>query len=49
MTFSAPADAKRPEVASLLTNELAGKIKISPAEWAIAETAAAPYADYLKS
>lgn len=47
MKYVAGPDAKRPVTEKLFTNEFAGKIKLSAAEWDAAKKSAAPYAAYL--
>jgi hypothetical protein len=34
MEFGAPADARRPAPESLISNRLAGRIRLTPQEWA---------------
>ena len=45
--YGAGADAKMPDVAALFTNQFVGKMKLSEAELAASEKAAAPFKKYL--
>lgn len=47
MKYLAPPDAKRPDVNSVVSNEFAGNIKLSAADWATAKAYTAPFAKYL--
>jgi NitT/TauT family transport system substrate-binding protein len=43
MEFGAPADAKRPNTDAIISNRFAGRIKLTPAEWAAQRTRLAPF------
>ncbi len=43
MEFGAPADAKRPNTEAIISNRFAGRIKLTPAEWAAQRTRLAPF------
>ncbi|MGU3496777.1 ABC transporter substrate-binding protein [Xanthobacteraceae bacterium A53D] len=47
MKYAAGAGAEKPDVATLFTNDFAGKLKLSAAELATAEKSAAPYRKYI--
>lgn len=47
MTFGAPKDAVRPDVGQLFTNEVAGNMMLSAAEWGTVRTNVADYAAIL--
>lgn len=47
MEFGAPADAKRPDTAAIISNRFAGRIKLTPAEWAAQRTRLAPFGTML--
>jgi len=47
MKYAAGADAKRPRTDAIFTNEMAGKIKLTQAEWDTAAKTALKYAEYL--
>ena len=39
----APADAKRPTTAAIISNNFAGKVKLTAAEWAAQRSRLAPF------
>lgn len=43
MEFGAPADAKRPNTDAIISNRFAGRIKLTPAEWAAQRTRLASF------
>lgn len=43
MEYGAPADAKRPNTATIISNNFAGKVKLTAAEWAAQRTRLAPF------
>jgi ABC-type nitrate/sulfonate/bicarbonate transport system substrate-binding protein len=43
MEFGAPANATRPNTEAIISNRFAGKIKLTPAEWAAQRTRLAPF------
>lgn len=47
MKYAAGANAKRPSETSLFTNEMAGRLKLTQAEWETASKTAAEFASYL--
>lgn len=47
MEFGAPADARRPEAEAIISNRFAGRIKLSPAEWAAQRQRLAPFGQML--
>ena len=47
MEFGAPKDAKKPDASTLFTNQFAGAVKLTPAEWAMVRKNVAEYAAIL--
>jgi len=47
MEFGAPADAKRPNTDTIISNRFAGKIKLTAEEWAAQRTRLAPFGQML--
>jgi NitT/TauT family transport system substrate-binding protein len=47
MKFAAPASAKRPDVNTIFTNELVGKVKLTPQEYETARKSSAEFAKHL--
>jgi NitT/TauT family transport system substrate-binding protein len=47
MTYLVPGDAKRPDIASLYTNDFVGGIRLNEAQWKAAEARYAQYRKYL--
>jgi len=47
MQYAVSPGDKRPEVADLFTNDFAGKVTLTPDEWAQAAAKAQPYRTYL--
>ena len=43
MEYGAPADAKRPNTAAIISNNFVGKVKLTAAEWAAQRTRLAPF------
>jgi NitT/TauT family transport system substrate-binding protein len=49
MKYAVGPNAKRPEVEKLFSNDMAGKEKLTPAEWDIARKSAAEFVSYLEA